>query len=298
MPSQEQQRLQKKRCFIITPIGGDNDQIRRHIDGIIDAAIIPIFGDEYDIKVAHRLPNSGSINKQVIQLIYKSDLVIANLTNKNPNVMYELAFRHCVDLPCIMIAEKGTELPFDISTERTIFYINDSKGVIELKNDLSKCLNSIHNPDFVNSNPIYDNLKSIFHEAQIIKNVSTSESKANAIEYIIQRLDSMQNFINKSPFSADVVYPHKCICSIGAEYRNKEKELKSAIRYMFAMQSINIFAEVKEIEINDGMVTLNLDISNGSLCLDDISRLLTDAIALANIPLKISVIEPLLGYTN
>lgn len=34
-----EQGMDKKRCFIITPIGNDNDSIRRHIDGIIDAAI-------------------------------------------------------------------------------------------------------------------------------------------------------------------------------------------------------------------------------------------------------------------
>jgi len=36
---------EKKKCFIVTPIGGENEPIRRHIDGIIDAAIIPALGD-------------------------------------------------------------------------------------------------------------------------------------------------------------------------------------------------------------------------------------------------------------
>ena len=33
------------RCFIITPIGDDSDPIRRHIEGIIDAAIRPALCD-------------------------------------------------------------------------------------------------------------------------------------------------------------------------------------------------------------------------------------------------------------
>ena len=32
----------KKTCFIITPIGKENSDIRRKMDGIIDAAIDPV----------------------------------------------------------------------------------------------------------------------------------------------------------------------------------------------------------------------------------------------------------------
>ena len=49
----------KEKCFIITPIGDDTDPIRRHIDGIIDAAIRPALGETYEIEVANQvlLPN-------------------------------------------------------------------------------------------------------------------------------------------------------------------------------------------------------------------------------------------------
>ena len=99
----------KMKCFIITPVGNENDEIRRHVDGIIDAVIIPVLKD-YQIDVPHRITNMGSITKQIIRSIYESDLVIANLTTANPNVMYEQAFRHAVGKPVITIAEEGTLL--------------------------------------------------------------------------------------------------------------------------------------------------------------------------------------------
>ena len=58
----------KKRCFVITPIGGDSDPIRRHIEGIIDAAIKPALGEKYEIIVAHRISAPGTITKQVINI--------------------------------------------------------------------------------------------------------------------------------------------------------------------------------------------------------------------------------------
>lgn len=89
----------KAKCFIITPIGDDNDPIRRHIDGVIDAAIIPALSEKYEIVVAHRIYEPGSITKQIISEIYEDQLVIANITNRNPNVMYELALRHAIGNP-------------------------------------------------------------------------------------------------------------------------------------------------------------------------------------------------------
>jgi len=47
----------------------------------------------FEIIVPHEISASGSINKDIITNIYNDELVIANLTGLNPNVMYELSFR-------------------------------------------------------------------------------------------------------------------------------------------------------------------------------------------------------------
>ena len=127
---------EKKTCFVVTLIGDENTAIRRHIDGIIDQAIIPAIGAEFEIKVAHREYEIGSINDRVIEQVYNSDLIIANLTGLNPNVMFEIAIRYSFGKPAIVIAEKGTKLPFDIVDENTIFYINDPAGAAELKENI------------------------------------------------------------------------------------------------------------------------------------------------------------------
>jgi nucleoside 2-deoxyribosyltransferase len=177
-------------CFIVTPIGGDNTDTRRAAEGVIDAVIIPSLTElgfiEGNIKVAHRMANAGSINKQLISRILEDDLVIVNLTNLNPNVMYELAVRHAVRKPVIQICEKTTSLPFDIIDERTIFYNNDMKGVIELREKfiiaVQESLND-ENPD----NPIYRATQ----EINILKGVTAEEKQIS--EYILERLDSLES---------------------------------------------------------------------------------------------------------
>lgn len=124
----------QKICFIITPIGEVNTSIRRHIEGVIDSVIVPVLEQkEYEVKVAHREHGQGLITENIINCICDADIVIANLTNLNPNVMFEVALRYCTDKPIIHICEESTILPFDIKDQRTIFYKNDMLGVKELK---------------------------------------------------------------------------------------------------------------------------------------------------------------------
>ena len=78
-------------CFIVTPIGMEGSDIRRKTDGLIDVALNPILKEfGYEGLPAHKIAEPGSIPEQVIEHLLNDDLVIANLTGLNPNVMYEL----------------------------------------------------------------------------------------------------------------------------------------------------------------------------------------------------------------
>jgi len=190
------------KAFIVTPIGDDNSDTRRAAEGVIDAVIIPKLikagFQEENITVAHRLSTSGSINKQIITRIVEDDIVIANLTSLNPNVMYELAIRHAIRKPVIQICEYGTRLPFDIVDERTIFYTNDMQGVLELGKGLEKYINESIKEELPD-NPIYRAI-----EAQTIIKQSTSEN-IDINKYFIERLDSIENVISNLGNSKNII---------------------------------------------------------------------------------------------
>ena len=155
--------LKKKSCFIITPIGADNSEVRRHADGVIEEVIRPLLqGDYGKIEASHNSNRSGSITNEIINNIYEADLVIANLTYLNPNVMYEVALRHAVAKPIIHIVcgDITKDLPFDIKDYRTIFYKDDIMGTKELKDRLIAMMKEIDMRHEAKDNPIYNALKS------------------------------------------------------------------------------------------------------------------------------------------
>lgn len=196
----EQKDVQKKdTCFIITPIGSEDSPIRRHIDGVLNEAIIPALENRFDVKVSHRISKIGSINKQILQLIYECDLVIANLTSLNPNVMYELAFRHSTGKPVITIAENGTMIPFDVIDARTIFYAYDPYGMGELRKDLVSFLdeNDLTLSDY---GPIIETFKSIGYEKKI-KNIlsqNDDEGLPDLFSKLMDRIDDLDQRRNSS----------------------------------------------------------------------------------------------------
>lgn len=251
----------KDKCFIITPIGDDSDPIRRHIEGIIDAAITPVLGEKYEIVVAHKISEPGSITKQIISEIYSAKLVIANITNRNPNVMYELALRHAIGKPVITIAEKGTPLPADIVSQRTIFYYNDAKGVLELKENLIKAESEV---DFVNkSGPIIDVLGDISHDAIVLQNIKDVDSDdIQPLEYIINRLNRIEDAVMSSRrhmvrYYSDDSLPRKTGVLFKYDKINRSCNKNTLLNRLSGVQTIDSHASVEDVLIDyDGKTVL------------------------------------------
>lgn len=265
----------KKKCFVITPIGEDGSTIRRHIDGIIKAAIRPALENKYEVRAAHEFTTTGSINNQVIVEIYTSDLVVANLTELNPNVMYELAIRHALKKPVIMIMEKGSKgLPFDINNERTIFYINDSQGVLDLKEELKKVESSINQLNI--SNPVYDALNNYVSDESLIKNIEAkNKDDANVLKMILNKINTLENsLVNKNleplttrNISSPTIYvSFKTLEDMSEEYGkkigleiseklidelNRRNIIFNKLHSSYDHENLEVIIDAKDIDISD-----------------------------------------------
>lgn len=110
-----------KDCFVISPIGEPGSDTRKRSDQILRHVIKPAVADRgYTAIRADEIDKPGIITSQVIQRVVADPLVVADLTERNPNVFYELAVRHALKKPLVQLIKNGEAIPFDVAGTRTI----------------------------------------------------------------------------------------------------------------------------------------------------------------------------------
>lgn len=85
----------------------------------------------------------GFILADIARQITEAYVVIAEITPPNQNVYYELGLAHAWNKPTILIAEKDTHLPFDVSPFRTLFYENTIEGKSKIEAGFRKHLSAV-----------------------------------------------------------------------------------------------------------------------------------------------------------
>src|SRR5258705_8718823 len=152
--------MAKQTCFVVGPIGAEGSDTRKRADALLKHIIKDVLESApFNMQVdrADEMAKPGLILTQVIERVVHADLVVADLADlKNPNVFYELALRHAVRKPVVHMLLKGHELPFDVATQRTIYYQTDDLSVAaEAKADLKKHVEAIIEDPTAADNPIH-----------------------------------------------------------------------------------------------------------------------------------------------
>lgn len=77
-----------------------------------------------------------TIIQDVVSLIDRSQVVICDLSGRNPNVFYEAGIAHSLGRQVILIVQHPDDVPFDLRHIRYITYHNNQQGHEELKTKL------------------------------------------------------------------------------------------------------------------------------------------------------------------
>lgn len=144
-------------------------------------------------------------------------MVIADMTDHNPNAFYELGFRQARELPLVPIIKVGERLPFDVITTRTVFYDTDVAKIEDSKENLKSKILSFENFEMPESrtertltlDDVNDNLSkklnkilNLLEKQQSYSSlVHTHDFKAPQIDYqsLIQEAQDRVNRIQRNP---------------------------------------------------------------------------------------------------
>src|SRR6478609_409935 len=84
---------------------------------------------------------AGLISDQYLREIFAADIVLADISIPNGNVYYELGIRHAISAGAtLLIALNGTHIPFDLSSQRVIFYDANPANWPKAKSQIAQLL--------------------------------------------------------------------------------------------------------------------------------------------------------------
>lgn len=110
--------------------------------------------DEFrcDVRRGDDSNDPSMIIDSLIKDILSADLVVADLSGLNPNVIYELGIRHVSRKPAILVAATGTVNPFNIFGFRTIYVdTTDWNSIVEARARLADAARAAFTDGYENS---------------------------------------------------------------------------------------------------------------------------------------------------
>jgi hypothetical protein len=204
----------KQKCFVIMPFSKTTDEHSEdYWNNHYNQFLKPLIEINPLIETFRSFPLKGDILRQIITDLVTAPIVVADLTDKNPNVYWELgvrqSFKHCT----VTIAELGTNLPFDLHTKGTLFYQHDSiknqKFITDFHTALSSCL-----------------IEPLAPDSQVLETIGGRGTLFQIIthEETLRKLDALLAEINVNKDLLDHII---VLCRENAEGRKKDKSFKA-----------------------------------------------------------------------
>lgn len=150
--------MNKKRCYVIMPFSKTRSCTEDQWADIFTRIIKPSIEESgFGYLCARSKAGRENIIKSILNDLNAAHVVIADLTDNNPNVFYELGVRHTLRRRTILIAQKPQHIPFDLKPYPTVIYDWKSPvGICKLRTDIREKLQDIEcNPER-DDNPVVD----------------------------------------------------------------------------------------------------------------------------------------------
>lgn len=130
-------KTEENLCFVLMPFGPAFDRLyRERIKPAVEyCGFHPLRADD--------LFSPTPILEDIWTYICASRVILADVTDRNPNVFYEIGIAHTVGKPVVVITQNQADVPFDIAHVRYFLYSDDKEGWCTLSGRIASALRSI-----------------------------------------------------------------------------------------------------------------------------------------------------------
>lgn len=151
----------KPRVFVLMPFADEFNQVYEAIKAAATAA--RAYAQRVDEQVFDSL-----ILQRVYAQIRSADLIVAEMTNRNPNVFYEVGYAHAIGRRVILLTQRASDIPFDLSQYPHIIYGNDTELLqSELQARIEHYLGTSWNSPLIDDGDLLGRLKFFMNDTEL-----------------------------------------------------------------------------------------------------------------------------------
>jgi len=178
----------KLKCGLIMPISSIDGCTAEHWEEVRLIIRESLAESNFQVELVSDSNEVGIIQNRIVNNIYNSDIVICDVSGKNPNVMFELGMRLAFDRPTVIIKDNKTNYSFDTAPIEHIEYPRDLHylSVLDFKKTLNKKVLATHS---ASENPKYTTFLKHFGEFKI---ANVSEKEVSSEQYILTAIDDLR----------------------------------------------------------------------------------------------------------
>ncbi len=194
----------KKKCFVIMPVSATKSCTEEEWTGIFEHMIKPaVTGSRLGFDCDRANPRTGAFIRDILDGLNRADVVIADLTDRNPNVCYELGIRHTLRNRTILTAQNIDDIPSDLQSYWVVTYEKDLTGAQQFKKTVREILREMQKAPDKPDSPVADFLQ--------LKNID------------IQAYEKSANLKKISSLISEISYNIKAVNSILTQVEENEK---------------------------------------------------------------------------
>lgn len=143
-------------CFVICPIGNMGTPERDRTENVFGLVIEAAARRKGLVAFRADQLNTGSkqITSEVIAHLLTARVVVADLTDSNANVFYELGIRHAAQKPVILLAQADSNIPFNLHGLKYVPYRINGSEILRARELLEQVLDDVLLPNHVAWSPV------------------------------------------------------------------------------------------------------------------------------------------------
>lgn len=152
--TKETEKIEKKKCGIIMPISSHPDYPKDHWNEVLNILTEAISKTEFEARLVSDDVAIGLIHERIVNNIYNDDIVVCDVSSKNPNVMFELGMRLAFDKPTIIIKDEKTSYSFDTGVIEHLSYPSSLRfnEIVRFKESLITKINATYEKSQIEPN--------------------------------------------------------------------------------------------------------------------------------------------------